>query len=223
MPPAVESFSDRLRGLGWVSDLWVGGSLATGDYRPGVSDVDLVAIVAEELDESRLRQIREVHGDFDDNLGCVYADVRVLADPAIPHPTWTHGELIHRPLSRLARAELRLAGFPLFGLEPSALLDPTDVRRAVHDELRGPWLRAVGAPSSWLSPEFAELSLVTMARARHALRTGELITKTEAIRSTAFSQKLARRRRGEPVPLPRVRIGVRAWTDACLTIARVKR
>ena len=41
--PAVEELGSRLTALGWVSDLWVAGSLATGDYVPGVSDLDLVA------------------------------------------------------------------------------------------------------------------------------------------------------------------------------------
>jgi hypothetical protein len=39
--PAVAEFGRRLAGLGWISDLFVGGSLATGDYIPGVSDLDL--------------------------------------------------------------------------------------------------------------------------------------------------------------------------------------
>jgi hypothetical protein len=42
---ALSAFGDRLRELGWVTDLWVAGSLATGDHVPGVSDVDLVAVV----------------------------------------------------------------------------------------------------------------------------------------------------------------------------------
>ena len=44
MPPVVRHLADRLDGLGWVTDLLVAGSLATGDYVPGVSDLDLVAL-----------------------------------------------------------------------------------------------------------------------------------------------------------------------------------
>ena len=46
MPSAVHHFADRLSSLGWVSDLLAAGSLATGDYIPGVSDLDLVALTA---------------------------------------------------------------------------------------------------------------------------------------------------------------------------------
>ena len=44
VPLAVRDLADRLDGLGWVSDLLVAGSLATGDYVSGVSDLDLVAL-----------------------------------------------------------------------------------------------------------------------------------------------------------------------------------
>ena len=47
MPPAVRLLADRLDGLDWVSDLLVAGSLATGDYVPGVSDLDLVALTGD--------------------------------------------------------------------------------------------------------------------------------------------------------------------------------
>jgi len=42
--PDVVEFGERLAELGLVRDLLVAGSLATGDYVPGVSDLDLVAV-----------------------------------------------------------------------------------------------------------------------------------------------------------------------------------
>jgi hypothetical protein len=44
VPPAVRNLAGRLGDLGWVRDLLVAGSLAAGDYVPGVSDLDLVAL-----------------------------------------------------------------------------------------------------------------------------------------------------------------------------------
>jgi len=44
MPPVVRLLAGRLDDLGWVTDLLVAGSLASGDYVPGVSDLDLVAL-----------------------------------------------------------------------------------------------------------------------------------------------------------------------------------
>jgi len=66
---------ERLRSAGWVTDLFVGGSLATGDYRAGISDLDLIAATS------------------------------VLSDPTTRHPTWTPGALVERPLSGIARAD----------------------------------------------------------------------------------------------------------------------
>ncbi len=51
--PAVTAFGDRLAAQGWVTDLWVAGSLATGDYVPGVNDLDLVALVGGRVNQSR--------------------------------------------------------------------------------------------------------------------------------------------------------------------------
>ncbi len=51
LPLGVTSLSDRLARLGWVTDLLVAGSLATGDYVPGVSDLDLVAVVDRALND----------------------------------------------------------------------------------------------------------------------------------------------------------------------------
>jgi predicted nucleotidyltransferase len=44
-----------------VIGLYVGGSVATGDYRPGVSDVDVVALVDRTPDPGVRAAIVEVH------------------------------------------------------------------------------------------------------------------------------------------------------------------
>ena len=47
--------------LGWVLDLFVAGSLATGDYVLGVSDLDLVALTARPTDELRQAILTQLH------------------------------------------------------------------------------------------------------------------------------------------------------------------
>ncbi|GAB3813108.1 hypothetical protein [Micromonospora zhanjiangensis] len=49
-PPAVLGFSRRLEAPQWVTDVLVAGTLATGDYIPCVSDLDLVAFVDVDVD-----------------------------------------------------------------------------------------------------------------------------------------------------------------------------
>src|SRR5690349_1795831 len=96
--PVVDEFGERLAASGWVTDLLVAGSLATGDYIPGVSDLDLVAIVPAPPGRA---QIAAAHAGFDPalNLGCVYVTENRIADLGAEHPTWTHGQLVQRILS----------------------------------------------------------------------------------------------------------------------------
>jgi hypothetical protein len=76
-PPAVTALAQRLEEVDWVSELWVGGSLATGDYVPGVSDLDLVALVDDGVSGSRREVLRRLHTELDRGtaagaqLGCV--------------------------------------------------------------------------------------------------------------------------------------------------------
>ena len=90
--PVIEEFGSRLAGFPWVSELLVGGSLATGDYSPGTSDLDLVALVAlfalvalvalvdSTVDVNRLSVLTALHRELDQGLGsgirlgCVYAN-----------------------------------------------------------------------------------------------------------------------------------------------------
>jgi hypothetical protein len=62
-----------------------------------------------------------------------------------------------------------------------------------------------------------------MARGRHALQTGQLLTKTQAIeRAHApawLKDQLRARRRGQRIASPRTRTALIAWRDARRTVA----
>ena len=236
LPPAVTSLSVRLAELGWVRDLMVAGSLATGDYVAGVSDLDLVAVVDGPLDETRETALVGLHRELDrgpaagTDLGCVYVDESVLPMPDALHLTWTHGKLVRRCLSQVTRAELVQHGFALRGRPPTALLPPmTDdqVRAAARAELCGYWAWASRRPWMWLNPVIADLGLTAMARGRYTLRTGRLLTKSEAVEQVDapgwLIEQLAARRRGEQVSSPRLRAGWIAWRDACRTTRAASR
>lgn len=145
MPPAVRHLAGRLEDLGWVTDLLVAGSLATGDYVPGVSDLDLVALTAGPVGPARQEVLAGLHRELDQgtaqglDLGCVYVDAGRLPDPGALHPTWTHGSLVQRILSGVTRAELARHGFAVLGRPPAAVLPEVaddDVRRAACARLR---------------------------------------------------------------------------------------
>lgn len=221
--------------LGWVTDLLVGGSLATGDYAPGISDLDLVASVDGPVDTTRQVVLAELHRGLDEGtgldlkLGCVYVDRARLLDLEALHPTWSHGSLVQRILSGVARAELVRHGYAVFGRAPLDVLpamSADDVREAARAELTGYWTWAARRPTLWLDPVIADLGLTSMARGRHTLATGELLTKTRAIEQADapawLIDQLRSRRRGEDVTSPRVRTALIAWRDARRTVARAR-
>ena len=229
-PGAVSALGERLVDLGWVRDLLVAGSLATGDHDPRVSDLDLVAVVAGPVDERRTTELVELHQDLDRGpaaearLGCVYVDEDRLLEPVARHATWTHGRLVDRILSGVTRAELVLHGSAVFGRPPDHIfppMGPDEVRAAARAELVGYWAWAAKRPHLWLDRSIADLGLTSMARGRWALRTGQLLTKTAAIEQADappwLRDQLRARRRGEPVVSPRLRTGWIAWRDARVT------
>lgn len=235
-PPVVGHLAGRLDGLGWVSDLLVAGSLATGDYVPGVSDLDLVALTDGPVGLARQEILAGLHRELDQgparglDLGCAYVDAGRLDDLGALHPTWTHGSLVQRILSGVTRAELVRHGFTVLGRPPAAVLPEMtddDVRRAACAELRGYWAHAVRRPLWWLNPVIADLGLTSMARSRYALQTGQLLTKTQAIeqaRAPAWlKDQLRARRQGQPAVSPRARTALIAWRDGRRTVAAARR
>jgi hypothetical protein len=235
-PTAVHDLGDELNALGWVTDLMVAGSLATGDYTPRISDVDLVAFADGPVGTDRQAVVAAIHRRLDSGsgaglkIGCVYVDTETISRIDMPHPTWTHGLLVHRTLSLITRAELVRHGYQVLGRPPGDVLPAVsadDLRAAAHAELTGYWAWAVRRPWLWLDPDLAELGLTSMARGRHALGDGELLTKTRAIEQAyapAWLIDLLRARRcGDTVPLPRLRTALAAWRDARRTVARAER
>ncbi|SDS87358.1 hypothetical protein [Actinoplanes derwentensis] len=219
---AVAEFGEELTKLGWVSDLLIAGSLASGDYIEGVSDLDLVAVTRGPVGEKRQAVLASLHPRWDRvNLGCAYIDGDRIGAGGDRHPTWTHGRLVQRIVSGITRAELVTFGRTVFGRQPLELfpaMTADDVRAAARAELTGYWAWAARRPWLWLDPVIADLGLTSMARGRHALRTGELLTKSEAVEQAAAPAsligQLRARRRGEPVRSPRMSTAWIAWHDA---------
>lgn len=112
LPPGVAELAAELQTLDWVTALFVAGSAATGDYSPGISDLDLVAVTEGPVDRSRAARLILVHSALDGgvaaglHLGCAYVDGDLLTDDRAAHPTWTHGSMVRRTVSGVTRAEL---------------------------------------------------------------------------------------------------------------------
>ncbi|MFI5625427.1 hypothetical protein ACIA03_18315 [Nocardioides sp. NPDC051685] len=230
---AVVALAERLETLPWVLGLYVAGSLATRDYVPGVSDLDLVALTDGTPD---VQVLSSIHRELDAgvaagaDLGCAYVAADRRDDHAAPHPTWTHGRLVHRPLTTIPRAELAIHGLSVFGEDVRAAFPEVtadNIRKASRAEVCGYWADALKHPHWWiLEPEIAELSLTAMARGRYAAEHGRLLTKTAAIEQVDapawLRDRLRARRRGDPAPLPRLRTAWFAWHDVRRTVASLR-
>ncbi|GAA0803441.1 hypothetical protein [Spirilliplanes yamanashiensis] len=205
--PAVAVFAAAVRPL--ARALYVGGSLASGDYRPGISDVDAVAVVAAAPPDDALTALHRRAGA--PKLHCAYLVAGEADDPDREHPYWAVGELWRRPVGGIARAELHAFGITVFGPPPAAFvppLPPAAVRAAARAELTGFWAGATARPELWLEDLYVDLGLTTLARVRATVTTGRLVTKREAIDDLPalgvppdLAAEIRARREGRPTPL----------------------
>lgn len=170
--------------------VWAHGSLALGDFQPGRSDLDLVAVVSERLSDRHLSDLRRVHGTLIEDvplaagLHCAYMARDDLADPGQAHPTWAHGEMFDRIVSPVTRRELTQGGLSLHGPAPAGLIPAVsdeDLASFIRGDLRDFWYAAAERPELWLRDIWVDLGLLTLARATVTLREGRLISKREAL------------------------------------------
>ncbi len=211
-----------------VQGLYVGGSVASGDYRPGVSDIDAVALVERPPDPARRLHLTDTHqrlgrgatGAAD--LHCAYVSRRHVGDGAYRHWTWAFEELFRRPFSGIARAELLADPVVVHGSAPSGWLPAmtvTDVRDAARSELSGYWTRALRRRAIWQQDVYVDHGVTTVGRADLTIRDGGLVTKTDAIAHLAdlglpaeILDGVRRRRDGEDVLISTVERDQRAET-----------
>ena len=111
----------------------------------------------------------------------------------------------------LTQAELAAAGVALYGPWPPPGLGPVavaDLQAAVREETTGYWRRVARRRRLWLQDTWVDHGLVTLPRAEALLTTGDLITKSEAIRRlpgfgvpAALADQIRRRRDGQDIPI----------------------
>ena len=158
-PPVTGPFAASLRNVTDVLGCYVGGSVAAGDYQPGVSDLDLVAVVADEPTAAEAERLAVLHlglirtEPVAAKLHCAYLPQPYVSDVDMEHLVWAHGELYRRPVSRIARAELHAFGLTVFGPPPAELIPPVSpdqLAEGARAELTGYWSVAAGKPALWL-------------------------------------------------------------------------
>jgi len=180
-------------------DLWslaVHGSWALGDFAPGRSDLDLLAVMATDPTPATLAGLDDVHArldrDFAEWNGHVEVDyvsaeaVEAVvrgADESHPMIRISPGEPLHEvEASRhyvLNWAAALQADQPIAGAAPSTVLPAID-RRLIHEVV----LQHVRAWPEWVRDLQATggqvYAVLTLCRAAETLATGRLVSKLAA-------------------------------------------
>lgn len=173
------------------------GSLATGDFEPATSDVDLVVVTDVLLEDALLpalaamhRDVARVHAHWGTKAEVSYlpaADLRRFDPARTRHPALAVGAELavreHGPDWVIQRHVLREHGIVVAGAPVRPLIDPVgpdDLRFAVRGILSTFWSKATH-DTSWLSPpEYQAFAVLTMCRAAHTLATGSIVSKPVA-------------------------------------------
>ena len=188
--PLLSRFTADVGSVLPLTALWAHGSLALGDYQPGRSDLDLVALTGTPPASEQEQDLRRVHEALHsqvplaEKLHCSYVVGSELGDAGRSHLTWAHGELFHRIVSPVTRRELCQGGLSLLGPGPATVVPPvTDDELAdyIRADMRDYWYPKTVIPDLWLQDIWVDLGLLTFARATVTLREGRLITKREAL------------------------------------------
>jgi predicted nucleotidyltransferase len=225
---------DRLAAREDVIGVYVYGSLATGDYSPAASDIDVIVLVRREPDTAMTRELTELHtalagtGGPAGQLHCLYVAAQTASDPERLCTYWFGDRMTQWQMKLLTRAELAAAGVALHGPWPPPGLRPVpvaDVQAAVHEEITGYWRQMSRKGRPWLRDSWVDHGLVVLPRAAAMLAVGDLITKGEAIsRLDGFGvpdwliQEIRRRRDGHPVI-----VSTRARLSRALLTRRIMR
>lgn len=216
----LKRFVSEIQPVVPVVAVWAHGSLALGDFQPGRSDLDLIAIVEDPLDGERRDRLASLHQRLLDEepaaakLHCSYMVGTSLSEAGTHHVTWAHGMILERPVTPVTRRELLDGGLTFHGPSPKQLLPPLtrgQLEDFIRRDLAEYWLPATGRPLLWLRDIWVDLGLLVLARATVTLRDGRLITKGEALAELLelgapadVVQDIRERRYADPEPISRL-------------------
>jgi len=179
--------------------LYLYGSLATGEFDPARSDIDLLVATAGELPADLLPPLAAMHErivTMSPRWAAVlegsYIPLDALRryDPAnAEHPHLSMGGGLrvehHDADGVILRHILREQGIVLAGPPPHTLIDPVtpdDLRRAVVDLFHNWWAPVLDDSTRLHPPAYQTYAVLTMCRILYTLRHGTVVSKSVAAR-----------------------------------------
>jgi Domain of unknown function (DUF4111)/Nucleotidyltransferase domain len=194
LPPIVHAVRDAIADTagGSLVGLYVYGSLATGDFEPDISDVDLIAVLTETPDEPLVERLEAMHErlaranpGWDDRIEVDYVSREGLANCRTRSTTITRispGEPMHLlDAGRdflLDRFPARRDGIALIG-PPIDVVIPEIPEGEYLDEVRE-YLAGFLDRLDEASPGWRSYAILTMCRGLYTLRSHERLSKRDA-------------------------------------------
>jgi len=185
------NLGDKLIGL------YAFGSLVTGDFNLARSDVDLAAVLSDDLNAREFARLERMHAKlardnpiWNDRIEVGYIAARhvrqfdptciiAIASPGEPFHfrTANYGWLLH--LDQLGKQGLVLYGPPL-----QSLIGPISNDELVRVMREGMklWREWADDPEPNMPHSAQAYAIMTMCRALRTYRTGEFVSKNEAVR-----------------------------------------
>lgn len=211
-----------------LAGLYLYGSLVTGGYDDGVSDVDLLALTTEDLDGRMLKRLRAMHAQIDDDAPRWRNRIEVayLSIPGMREFKARSNAMIiispGEPIHRIRAGQdwlvnwylVRTGGVALTGPSPDGFIPPISHEEFIEGVAA--YAREVAARSDKIRDRKSQsYAILTMCRAVHTLDTGKHHSKHVSARwaQDRFPQwseliALALERRREPDDAARLPIEV---------------
>ncbi len=177
--------------------LYLGGSLALGDFNPHRSDIDFVAVTVDELSPAMVVAVEEMHT----RLWVTETPwARKLDGSYVPHQVFRHWSADHPPCpfvegnsftitqqgsAVIQRHIIHQYGVVVAGPSPHRLLDPVEsdeLRRALRDMLETGWRPLLDDPAWVQHREKQPFAILTMCRTLYTLEHGVIASKPVAAR-----------------------------------------
>lgn len=179
--------------------LYLHGSLAGGDFTPGRSDIDFVAVTRHRLDKDIIIRLAEMHAalapcmEWKGEIEGSYVPVQSIhhwdPDDCQFPALRSDGSFAvdgHGPDWIIQCHSLREKGIPLVGPDIKELIEPIsadELRRASSATLLEWWAPVLGADRSRLdTAHYRSYAVLTMCRGLFTLANGRVGSKTEAAR-----------------------------------------
>ena len=177
--------------------LYIGGSLALGDFNPNRSDLDFVASTVDELPLETIVALEEMHTQLW-NTGAKWA--RKLDGSYVPQHVlrrWTSNDMpcpfveedqftiTNQGSAVIQRYIIRQHGVVVAGPSPSTFIDlvgASDLRHALRDNVEQWWRPLLDDPDWVQQSQKQPFAILTMCRALYTLEHGIVASKPVAAR-----------------------------------------